>query len=103
LHFALQGLLVYQRYIIVSSQYMNFPNRFLIKGPLRSSARSQNFTKSETGENGREFAGRQFESFSTGFETFICEFCNLCNLRVSCRRVQVDKAKEPCYYRVLGG
>jgi hypothetical protein len=81
---------------------MNFPNRFLIEGPLRSSARSQNIAESETCEKAREFAACQFKSFSTRFETFIREFCNLCNLGISCYRVQVDKVKESCYYRVLG-
>jgi hypothetical protein len=88
---------------MVASQYMNFPNRFLIEGPLRSTAKSQYIPESETCEDAREFAGRQSKSLSAGLETFIREFCDFCNWSVSCLRVHVNEVKQPGHYRVLGG
>ena len=97
-----QALLVHHRYIVVASQYVNFPNRFLIERSLRSTARSHNFAESETREEAREFAGCQSKSFPTGFETFIRQFRDLSNLNTSCFRVHVDELKERSYYRLLG-
>ncbi len=81
---------------------MNFPNSFLVEDSLRSTARSHNVAKSETREEAREFAGRQFKSFPTGFETFIREFCDLSDLNTPCFGVQVDELKECSYCCVLG-